>query len=513
MTFVGTLRPYQEDAVERMVDRGQMLLGMVMGAGKTPTTIAACERLRRWGEIQRTLVIVPSALKYQWRKELRKFSPDSRVLVVDGTAPQRQKQWRMSFSAQYVVVNPESLLKDEKMVGDYQCIVVDEATMIKTRYAGNKKVKRTALVKRLGKKVYYRFALTGQPIENKPEELFSIMEFVDSTVLGDWKAFDKTFIARDHYGKPVRYRNLDLVHASVQEAMVRYSFDDIKDQMPDVIHQLIPVQFDRKGAKAYGVIAADLVAKIRDAIKRQQAINYYGDDEVSGEVMTRLTTLRLLCDNPNLVQWSADAYHNPRIKVGSKYSSEVVKRGVIDGVTATPKLDACMDYIAEVLSEDPKHKVVLFSTYKANLDIISAAVGQLGYRSALFTGDMNASEKDAAKTKFGDDADCRVFLSSDAGGYGVDLPMANYLISYDLPWSSGKLEQREARIIRLSSQFPHVTIATFLMEGSIEERQYEMLQHKKKINEAWIDGKHIDAQQGMEIDVESLTSFLESSRV
>lgn len=91
--------------------------------------------------------------------------------------------------------------------------------------------------------------------------------------------------------------------------------------------------------------------------------------------------------------------------------------------------------------------------------------------------------------------------------------MANYLISYDLPWSSGKLEQREARIIRLSSEFPHVTIATFVMQGSIEERQYEMLQHKRSVNEAFIDGKHLDKDQGMQITLDTLSNFLRDSQV
>jgi SNF2 family DNA or RNA helicase len=105
-----------------------------------------------------------------------------------------------------------------------------------------------------------------------------------------------------------------------------------------------------------------------------------------------------------------------------------------------------------------------------------------------------------------------VFLSSDAGGYGVDLPQANYLISYDLPWSAGKLDQREARIVRLSSQHPHVTIASFVMKGSIEERQYEMLQQKRGINEAFID-KGYDTQGRFELTLSSLTSFLQHSEV
>lgn len=126
---------------------------------------------------------------------------------------------------------------------------------------------------------------------------------------------------------------------------------------------------------------------------------------------------------------------------------------------------------------------------------------------------MSSGEKDEAKQQFGTDPNTRLFLSSDAGGYGVDLPMANYLISYDLPWSSGKLEQREARIIRLSSQFSHVTIATFVMQGSIEERQYEMLQQKRSINEAFVDGKHHDIRGGFDIMLGSLTSFLRESQV
>jgi len=127
-------------------------------------------------------------------------------------------------------------------------------------------------------------------------------------------------------------------------------------------------------------------------------------------------------------------------------------------------------------------------------------------------GGMSSQEKDVAKQKFANDPDTRLFLSSDAGGYGVDLPMANHLISYDLPWSAGKLDQRESRIIRLSSEFPHVTVTSFVMRGSIEERQYEMLQEKRLINRAFID-KGYDAQGRYEITLGSLSDFLSSSEV
>jgi SNF2 family DNA or RNA helicase len=187
-------------------------------------------------------------------------------------------------------------------------------------------------------------------------------------------------------------------------------------------------------------------------------------------------------------------------------------QGLLEGLTDSPKLDAVVDYITDVLSEDPKNKVVIFSFFKKNLDLIQKKLAPVT-DSVLFTGDMSSAEKDRSKETFSTNDNCRAFLSSDAGGYGVDLPMANYLISYDLPWSSGKLEQREARIIRLSSKFPHVTIATFVMSGSIEERQYDMLQHKKSVNEAFIDGKHHDARGGLDITLSTLTTFLRDSKV
>jgi SNF2 family DNA or RNA helicase len=182
------------------------------------------------------------------------------------------------------------------------------------------------------------------------------------------------------------------------------------------------------------------------------------------------------------------------------------------GVTSAPKLVTCVEYIQEVLDEHPDNKVVLFSFFKKNLRMIKEATKDIT-DSVLFMGGMTAEEKDVAKSKFANESGTRLFLSSDAGGYGVDLPMANYLISYDLPWSSGKLEQREARIIRLSSQFDQVTIATFVMQGSIEERQYDLLQHKRSVNEAFIDGKHHDSSSSLEVTLDTLSGFLNNTSV
>lgn len=513
--FKGTLYPYQKESVDKMVDRGQMLLGLTMGAGKTATSIAAIEYLHELEEVDRVLVVVPASLKYQWSREIAKFT-DARSTVIDGTPSKRVSQWRSSLSSRYVIANPESLIKDQAQLARqrFEAIIIDEATIIKRRAA-----KRSRMLKKISKPMFYRFALTGQPIENRPEELFSIMEFVDPAVLGRFDEFDRLFIVRDRFGKPTRYKNLDRLHRTLEPVLIRKTREDIADQLPQIIHQTIPVKFDAAGATAYRRISNDLLHQLQAAISTHgKSFNlwshYNGGDggEAQGQIMARLTVLRMLCDNPELVYNSAQAFNDPLVKEGSQYAADILEQGWMAGVTKSPKLEAVLEYIEEVLDEDPKNKVVLFSFFKQNLRLIKRATSKIT-DSVLFMGGMDANSRDAAKQRFSTDPNCRLFLSSDAGGYGVDLPVANYLLSYDLPWSSGKLEQRESRIIRLSSEFPHVTIATFVMAGSIEERQYEMLQTKKSVNEAFVDGKHHDVKGGFDITLGSLTDFLKSSTI
>lgn len=498
-----------------MVERGQMLLAMVMGAGKTPTTLATIEALLEQDEISKVCVVVPSSLKFQWLREIKKFTT-SKAIVIDGTPAQREKLWRLAIGCQYIIVNPESLIKDINhwTSMSFNAMVIDEATIIKSFSA-----KRSKMLKKLGAKCHYRFALTGQPIENRPEELFSIMQFVDPSVLGKFDVFDRTFIVRDHFGKPTRYRNLVQLNNTMAEAMVRKTRDDIKDQLPEVINQVIPVQFDKTGASVYKMIARDLLDEINKAITQHGRgfdlwAHYNGGqgNEAQGQIMARLTVLRMLCDNPDLVFESAKAFEEPAGNTGgSAYASAIVRQGWLPASIKSPKLDAVIEYITDVLNEDPTNKIVLFSFFKKNLRLIQEATkGLTG--SVLFMGGMAANERDNAKQRFQSDPSVRLFLSSDAGGYGVDLPQANYLISYDLPWSAGKLDQRDARIIRLSSVHPHVTITAFVMKGSIEERQYEMLQQKREINKAFID-KGYDSQGKFDLNLGTLSEFLAHSEV
>jgi SNF2 family DNA or RNA helicase len=486
-----------------------------MGLGKTVITIAAIERLVDEGLIGGGLLIVPSSLKYQWAREVEKFTNGANILVIDGTPKQRKEQYLQVMAGQieYCIMNFEQVVKDWKIVEnlprDY--IVVDEATYIKSPGAG-----RTKAVRRLDAE--YKWALTGQVIENRAEEAFHIMRWVDPDVFGDFRIFDTTFIARDSWGKVKWYKNLPLMHKTLAEAMFRATWADpgIREQMPKINEDTHLVSFDEEGARLYRYIVSDALFELSQMRvgSFDLTAHYMGQgahDLGAGVVMSRVLALRMLCDHPDLLRWSANTFKLGG-STGSVYCSELQDAGRLKKKLKEPKLEVARDLITEILEEDPKNKIVVFSYFKYMLGLLQDITYDLT-KSVLFTGDMNAKQKDRAKTQFQTDPSTRLFLSSDAGGYGVDLPQANYLISCDLPWSAGAWNQRNARIIRLSSEFEHVTVISLIMAGSIEERQHAMLTQKQSISQAIVDGRGADAKGKLSLSLESLTKFLVTSSV
>jgi SNF2 family DNA or RNA helicase len=515
VSFTGKLYGFQEDAFKKMLDIEHVLVAYEMGLGKTVITIAVIERLLDEGKVALGLVIVPSSLKYQWKRMIDQYTDDATVLVIDGDPATRHGQYSEALTGDYdyIILNYEQIVNDWVFVSKlaYDYVVVDECTAIKGFRA-----KRSRKIKKLGGK--YRFGLSGQPLENKPEEVYSIMEWIEPGVLGRFDTFDRTFIVRNAWGKPVRYKNLPTLHSRLSRSMVRKRRDDpdVRGQLPQVVEQVMDIPFDVAGAKLYRLVIKELQYEMATFQAEYggggfDLLRHYGmagpgdsDEMVArGRIMSKLTALRMLCDNPGLLIDSAR-------KASSAYAVELNDRGLLQGQTKAPKMDEAVALVDEILDQDHRHKVCLFSFFKGNLARLQQVYGA---RSVLFTGDMDAKQKDAAKTRFQTQRDVRVFLSSDAGGYGVDLPEANYLINYDLPWSAGKLDQRNARIVRLSSTWESVTLINLLMQGSVEERMYALLTQKRAIASAVVDGRGIDRKGNLSLDLKSLTEFLESSTV
>jgi SNF2 family DNA or RNA helicase len=522
MGFVGTLLPYQPEAVDKMTERGKMLVAYDLGLGKTVLTIAAIEELMDEGKITEPgLIICLSSLKYQWQSSITKFTNGSNAIVIDGNPEQRKKQydramrWKTS-KIDYIIMNYEQVVNDWASVSKLPrgFIVLDEATAIKSF-----KSKRAKAVKKLAT-CEYRFALTGTPVENgKPEELFSIMQFVDDSVLGRFDKFDMTFIVRNAWGGVERYRNLSTLHERMKTASVRKAQKDpdVAPFLPATIHKdPIYVMMDRKTAKLYKRISDDLILDLDNAQtlfgSSFNVLSHYGfekswggaADEVRGDLMSKITCLKMLTCSPELLKISAAKYKAGNGE-GSSYASLLNDEELLEGLSS-PKLEAFISYAKDFLEQDECNKLVVFCSYVDMVDIIADRLGR--DISVTYTGQLDAKTKEKHKNALNNDPSIRVFVSSDAGGYGVDLPAANMLINYDLPWSSGLATQRNGRIRRASSEWKTIVIQDVLVTNSIEVRQHSALQQKNAIAAAVIDGEGINDNGGVDLTIGTLRGFL-----
>jgi hypothetical protein len=340
----------------------------------------------------------------------------------------------------------------------------------------------------------------------------SIMQWIDPEVLGPHAMFDKTFIVRNNWGAVKHYRNLRTLRERMTKAMHRVTRHEVADQMPSVVEKSYIIDMDPATQRLYRRIVVELLKVIASAPKLGSfnlASHYAGVDDggAMGEIMPRLMALRMLCDHPALLTYSADNFDDPDTKAGSAYASSLQSLGLLDGLNfkSSPKLKQTLEVVDDFLDADPLNKVVLFSFFKPMLRLLQA---DCKWDSEMYTGDLTPHERDDAVQRFQNDPKCRVFFSSDAGGIGVDIPAGNLLISYDLPWSAGKWEQRNGRIIRISSEWPEVTLISMLMRDSIEERMYDMLEEKSAVASAWLDGEGIDAQGTFTLSLGTLADFL-----
>ena len=245
------LYPYQVEGVSFLVSRGRAVLADDMGLGKTLQTIAACRVLMDEAGVERIVVVCPASLKSQWSDEIRQFAGLS-VQIVQGNAQQRLAQYRRR--ATFTIINYELVLREadtlqRELAPDV--LVLDEAQRIR-----NWQTKTAAAVKTIDTR--YAFVLTGTPLENRLVDLYSIMQVVDSRVLGPLWRFMVDFHVTDEHGKPVGYRNLSELRRRLAPVMLRRNRDVVADQLPErkVVRRDLGSSIDGRALRSCGCLSA-----------------------------------------------------------------------------------------------------------------------------------------------------------------------------------------------------------------------------------------------------------------
>jgi SNF2 family DNA or RNA helicase len=429
------LYPYQTRGALFLAYRGRSILGDDMGLGKTAQTLAAVEILARERGVERVLVVAPASVKYQWEGEIRKFTGRP-VQVIDGpTKARRALYGQPTF---YRLVNYEVVLRDLEALNAWQpdLIVLDEAQRIK-----NWESKISRAVKKLRSR--YAIVLTGTPLENKLEELYSIVQFVDDRRLGPAFQFLHDHRVIDEAGKLVGYRNLDRIREKLEPILLRRTRQDVLSQLPARTDSTVFVELSdpQKGpyADQQTTLARLLAKKYLTEIDRRR-------------ILCCLANLRMLCDSTFLLDKTTNV---------------------------SPKLDEFAELMRELAAEGG-HKVVVFSQWELMLRKAAEVLDRLGIGYATLHGGVPGRERRALMERFRDDPPCKVFLSTDAGGTGLNLQAADTVINLEVPWNPAVLEQRIARVHRLGQHRP-VRAIHLVTRGTIEERVLKTLELKRSL--------------------------------
>ncbi len=440
------LYPYQQQGMCHLAFTERALLADEMGLGKTVQAIAACELLRQLHGIQRVLVISPASLKAEWEEQIEKFTRlDS--LIIQGPRAARLKQYRQkSF---FYLCNYEQIMVDADEIQSLlapDVIILDEAQRIK-----NWQTKTANAVKQLNSR--YAFVLTGTPLENRIDEIYSIVQFLDPHLFGPLFRFNRDFYELDEKGQACGYKNLDKLHRRLRPVMLRRRKDEVEGELPGRTINNYFVSMTQEQAiryDEYNTRVARLMAMAQRRPLRKEEWE---------KLQKWLACMRMLCDTPYIL--------DPEC-------------------TDSPKLDE-LEKILIDLQDDGDHKVIIFSEWTRMLDLVCGLADKLGIGYALHTGKVQQSKRRKEIHRFKDDPDCRLFLSSDSGSTGLNLQNADVVINLDLPWNPAKLEQRIARAWRKHQTRP-VQVINLVCEDSIEHRMLHLLDQKQNLAQSVVDG-------------------------
>ncbi|MBM3318649.1 MAG: DEAD/DEAH box helicase, partial [Candidatus Eisenbacteria bacterium] len=458
------LYPYQREGALFAARAGRCLIADDMGLGKTLQALAAAEILARLGAVERVLIVSPTSLKHQWKKEIERFT-DRPALVVEGLLAERTR--RYAADAFYKITNYDVVHRDLEQIDRWRpdLVILDEAQRIK-----NWRTRAARSVKRIASD--HAFVLTGTPLENRLEELLSIVEFVDRYRLGPMFRFLSEHQHLDENGRVVGYRRLSTIARTLQPILVRRTKQTVLRELPERLEKRFFVAMTEEQRRHHEE-NREIVARIAAKWRRYKFLS----DADQRRLLIALQNMRMSCNSTYLLDQTTD-------------------HGV--------KADEATVLLEEIL-EDPQAKVVVFSQWLRTHELLERRIRERAWDHVLFHGGVPGRARGRLVDRFREDPACRLFLSTDAGGVGLNLQHASVVVIMDQPWNPAVLDQRIGRVHRLGQRQP-VRVVHFIAQGTIEEGMLSLLAFKKSLFAGVLDG----GQDEVFLGGTRLTQFMES---
>ncbi|MBN1576701.1 MAG: DEAD/DEAH box helicase [Chitinispirillaceae bacterium] len=459
------LLPYQLDGIAFIVGIGRAVLADDMGLGKTIQGVGAAELLARECGISRVLVVCPASVKSQWKTEIERYCDRSADMVI-GTAADRFGLYNSgSF---FTICNYEQVLRDLQAVErvPWDLIILDEGQRIK-----NWEAKTSRVIKGLQSK--YALVLSGTPLENRLEELYSVLEFIDDRRLGPDFRFEHQFRIGDGRGRVAGYRNLDRLRELLRPVLLRRTRATVLQQLPPRTTEVIRITPTQE---QYDIHAS-----------QQQVIHQIIHKAYLTEMdLLRLQKALLICrmtaDSTFLVNKQEPAY--------------------------STKLERLRELIGQLAAEADR-KIVLFSEWTTMLSLIEKHILKpLKIGFIRLDGSVPQRKRQSLVHRFQNEPECRMFITTNAGSTGLNLQAANTVVNVDLPWNPAVLEQRIGRAHRMGQKRP-VQVYLLVTGQTIEEKMLATLAAKKDLSIAALDIESDVTRVDLKSGIEELKKRLE----
>ncbi|MCS6836894.1 MAG: DEAD/DEAH box helicase [Anaerolineae bacterium] len=447
------MRPYQKRGLAWLSFLYQYRLGACladdMGLGKTVQAIAFLLHLRQQGQLRTpSLVIAPTSVVMNWKRELARFAPTLKTLIHQGKDRLLKDAFRQAAQQAEVVVSSYALLsRDRETLSPipWSVLILDEAHNIK-----NSSTKQAQVARSLA--ADYRVAMTGTPIENRLAELWSIFHFLNSGYLGSEKTFQAQF------ARPIeRHQDEDAIQQlrrlTSPFILRRMKTDpNIIQDLPDKIETRVYATLTIEQASLYEAVVRDTMA----AIERAQ-----GQMARRGLILRLLVQLKQVCNHP--------AHF---LKDGSELKGR------------SGKLERLCDLLEEIEETNEGDKVLIFTQFAEMGELLRQHLAAVFKTEPLWLhGADTPKKREAAIQRFRDDPQARLFiLSLRAGGVGLNLVEANHVFHYDRWWNPAVEDQATDRAFRIG-QKRTVQVHKFVCSGTLEERIDDLIENKKGLAE------------------------------
>ena len=449
--FQGQLRPYQERGAAWLSFLERWGLGACladdMGLGKTIQFIAFLLHLKEQDALENpTLLVCPTSVLGNWEREVNKFAPSLKILQYHGDKRPKGKAFLEAVKNHDLIVTSYSLLhRDIKSLQSvsWQIIVLDEAQNVK-----NPEAKQSKAVRQL--EATFRIALTGTPVENRLQELWSILDFLNPGYLGNRQFFQRRFaMPIEKYGDTA---SLNQLRSLVQPFILRRlkSDRDIIQDLPDKQEMTVFCGLTGEQAALYQQVVEQSLAEIDSAEGLQRR----------GMILALLIKLKQICNHP----------------------AQYLKQATLEQHNSA-KLLRLEEMLEEVLSESDR--ALVFTQFAEWGKLLKPYLEkQLGREIFFLYGSTSKKQREEMIDRFQHDPQGPpiMILSLKAGGVGLNLTRANHVFHFDRWWNPAVENQATDRVFRIG-QTRNVQVHKFVCTGTLEEKIHDMIESKKQLAE------------------------------